>query len=144
VNDQPWAITVFYDSPGGPLLTVRTVRAADDFPPYAMPIEDLPTALGAFASLQARAAGPRDAHARFRTSLDIQAAIDERARHQRPQAATVDIDAVSVAAERLDHDDLAAVHVPWHGQTVLCAGLAQAVTSVPLRTGRVEDLLALV
>ncbi|MHA6757758.1 hypothetical protein [Streptacidiphilus sp. PAMC 29251] len=140
MDGEPWAITLHYDGPDGPLLTVRTVRSTENYHSHGESIEDLPTALGGFVLRRTQINGPGRAEEHFRGSLTTRRAIERQAALQGAVSVRVGIDDLEVEGEKLDINGTAALRLSWHGQTVLCAGPTSTIASLRLRTGRREDL----
>ena len=140
LNGLPWAISLYYEGPDGPVLTVRTVRSAEGIEMHGTPAEDLPTVLSRFINLRS-VAGESTAEDRFNRTSALKRSIMQRAGVQAPETVAVEIDSAVVEAALLEVDGVAAVSFPWQGQTVLCAAPAASIASLRLKTGLPEEFI---
>jgi hypothetical protein len=144
-DEEPWAVEIGYQTSTGRLLAVRTVRSWKHLNPRGLPVEDLP---GAVVNFQLKAASS-PSHA-GQPAMGTQAWLTGRAQGIRlgraelgklPVASTqVVMDDVEITGTRIEVPGCAAVQLDWGEQTVFCAGEAETLNVLRLRSASPEDL----
>lgn len=125
-NDQPWAVEVGYHQLDRRLLTVRTVRSAQEVSSYGLPVEDLASAVVNFQLNADGGTAPVLSGSATEPWIDRQRDSITATRGQVAAtpitAATLTVDDTAVTGTRVDVDGCAAVEIRWHLQTVFCTG----------------------
>jgi hypothetical protein len=145
IDDEPWAVEAGYRTPARHLLTVRTVRSWKHLDPRGLPVEDLASAVINFKLKEpdwAADPGWPASEAEMRLQAMAQGVRLSRAEIARVRAVptAVVIDGVETAGSRIDVPGCAAIQLAWGEQTVFCAGLADTVDALRLRTATAADL----
>ena len=149
VDDQPWAIQVGYAIPRGrQVLTVRTVRSTEGLSPRH-PLESLASVIVNFVNADLGGRAPRRTtvvdpveatrqdYARMSASRLLRAEVEGTA----TSPVTVRLDGVAIEGSRVDLERCSAVEVPWDGQIVFCAGLADVLDTLALKSATPDDFV---
>lgn len=147
INDQPWAIIVTYASSAQGTLILKTLRSGGAADGHGAPVESLAEALISLHLQRPtwRLPDPEEVgHEGVETALlqrrDALLRIRAELVSAPTRSATVVIDELSVQGRRIDHGYGSAVELPWNGQVVFCAGRADTVDALALRTMGSQNL----
>jgi hypothetical protein len=147
VDTAPWSVDVSYLTGQGHLLTIRTVRSAKDLDPYALPVEDLASAITNAANREVSVnPGPRavapgeDPEAWAQRHVTDSRSLRAEVAGKRRTDVTISIDGVEVPGTRVDAGGWAAVEFQWGEQQVFCGGRPEVIGTLILRSARAGEL----
>jgi hypothetical protein len=144
-DDEPWSIDIDYSGPGIHLLTVRTVRSRKHLSTYALPVEDLASAMINFENREHSAKppvepGPQDPEEWAQQNISATRLLRTEVARTPAIPTSMRIDDIEVPGTRIDIGGRAAVQLPWGEQLVFCAGRPEIIDNLALRSAVPEDL----
>jgi hypothetical protein len=144
---EPWSVDVSYLTDMDHLLTIRTVRSAEGIDSYALPVENLATAITNAANREAsvnsepRSAAPgQDAESWAQRHVTDSRSLRAEVAGKLTTEVMISVDSIPVTGFRVDAGGWAAVELRWAGQKVFCSGRPEVIETVALRSARAGEL----